>query len=351
MSCAVSGVDIPSSALRIPMDVHPRSFIPWLCDVVIPSVAVGSKLLRQIHSCTVNAADYYDESNDDAVDGIDASIMLLLVREDYSFSSVDDSCDSSASIVDCIRSFAAAGDADFDQAVKQYANELCDDDQDNIPRALHRARTLFHWCASPAVKCGIVLKMLRVALVSVQRPPDITTLVKEAITMAVDENDKSKLQEATRLLEINSLVKNYCGNGAQEFFRVSDPSHGLKLVHHVSCHIDVPTVFSNVLMLCNAFTHVSKLDACLSLIQRTMGTPSGKASLNHAGRCALFLHEIYLIDATLAEAVGKRMAGFCAGVLEDCKKMILLKTFVVEAKRHAKVASSTACAMLSVMQD
>jgi hypothetical protein len=77
---------IPSTALRIPMDVHPRSFIPWLCDVVIPSVAVGSKLLRQIHSWTVNAADYYDESNDDIVDGIDASIMLLLVREDYCFS-------------------------------------------------------------------------------------------------------------------------------------------------------------------------------------------------------------------------------------------------------------------------
>ena len=84
---------IPSSALRIPMDVHPRSFVPWLCDVVIPSVAVGSKLLRQIHSWTVNAADYYDESNNDH--GIDASIMLLLVREDYCFSTETDGPDRS----------------------------------------------------------------------------------------------------------------------------------------------------------------------------------------------------------------------------------------------------------------
>ena len=81
---------ISSSALRIPMDVHPRSFIPWLCDVVIPSVAVGSKLMRQIHSWAVNAADYYDESNDDVVDGIDASIMLLTVREDFCFSTEKD---------------------------------------------------------------------------------------------------------------------------------------------------------------------------------------------------------------------------------------------------------------------
>jgi hypothetical protein len=77
------------------MDVHPRSFIPWLCDVVIPSVAVSGKFLRLIHSWTVNAANYYDESNDDIVDGIDASIMLLLVREDYCFSIEKDGPDHS----------------------------------------------------------------------------------------------------------------------------------------------------------------------------------------------------------------------------------------------------------------
>lgn len=131
-----------------------------------------------------------------------------------------ESCDSAASIVDEIRSFATDVDADFDQAVHQYAGEICDDNRDNIPHALLFARTLFHWCTSPAVKCGIVLKMLRVALVSVQRPPDITSLAKDAIAMAIDENDKSELQEASRLLAIDSLVRNYCGNGAQEFFRV-----------------------------------------------------------------------------------------------------------------------------------
>ena len=132
----------------------------------------------------------------------------------------DESLNSVASIRDEIRSFATDVDADFDKAVHQYANELCDDNRDNIPHALHQASILFQWCTSPAVKCGIVLKMLRVALVSVPRPPDITSLAKDAIAMAVDENDKSELQEASRLLAIDSLVRNYCGNGAQEFFRV-----------------------------------------------------------------------------------------------------------------------------------
>jgi hypothetical protein len=62
--------------------------------------------------------------------------------------------------------------------------------------------------------------MLRVALVSVQCPPDIALLAKDAIAMAVDENDKCELQEALKLIEIDSLVRKYCGNGAQEYFRV-----------------------------------------------------------------------------------------------------------------------------------
>jgi hypothetical protein len=72
---------IASSALRIPMNIHPRAFIPWLCDIVIPNVVVGSKSLRQIHSWALTAADHYDDVHDDAVNGIDASIMLLSVRE------------------------------------------------------------------------------------------------------------------------------------------------------------------------------------------------------------------------------------------------------------------------------
>lgn len=116
----------------------------------------------------------------------------------------------------------------------------------------------------------------------------------------------------------------------------------------------MPTVLSDALFLCDTFTHISKLDTCVLLLQRTMVTPNNHIRsllLNRVEQCASLLLKIYSFDATLAEAVGERMAGFCAIVLEDCKKMILLKIVVTDSKRQAKVATSTACALLSVMQD
>lgn len=143
-------------------------------------------------------------------------IVKELVKSALKHSSLEDHADT----VNEIRSFAVGVDADFDEAVHHYANELCDDNRDNIPHALQWTQTLSQWCSSPSVRCTIVLKMLRIALVSVQRPPDLTGLAKETIEMAVDENVKSELEEAFRLLGIDSLVRRYCGNGAQEFFRV-----------------------------------------------------------------------------------------------------------------------------------
>ena len=104
--------------------------------------------------------------------------------------------------------------------MQQYANELCDDNRDDIPHALQRAQILCQWCTSPSIKCSMVVKMLRVSLVSVQLPPDLTELAKGTIALAVNETDKRELEEAFRLLGIDALVRRYCGNGAQEFFRV-----------------------------------------------------------------------------------------------------------------------------------
>ena len=139
----------------------------------------------------------------------------------------------------------------------------------------------------------------------------------------------------------------------------SDPAHGLKLVQHICRHIDVPTVLADALMLCDAFTHVSKLDTCVCILQRTMvASVSTKSNQDEepkpntrATQCASFMKEIYSNDMVLGERVGERMAGFCSGVLEGSRKMILQEVLVEEAKRQAIVASSTACGMLFAMQD
>ena len=117
-------------------------------------------------------------------------------------------------------------------------------------------------------------------------------------------------------------------------------------------------MLADALMLTDAFTHISKIDTCVSLLQRIMVADSptntkgdGSSDNNRSEQCALFMREIYVEDTVLAARVGDRMIGFCAGTLEDAKKMIVQEIFPVEAKRQAKVASSTACAILSVMRD
>ena len=69
---------IASAALQIPLDSDPRSFLPWLCDMVIPKLSIGHPLLESIRSWACSAADRYDEEN--ILSGIDSSITLLEVR-------------------------------------------------------------------------------------------------------------------------------------------------------------------------------------------------------------------------------------------------------------------------------
>ncbi|KAL9186582.1 hypothetical protein ACHAXT_005820 [Thalassiosira profunda] len=266
--------------------------------------------------------------------------------------------DHSPGVVGEIRTYAASVEADFDEAVRQYANELCEDKGDDVPAVLQQAEALSRWCRAPAKKCSIVLRMLRRALVSARCPPDLTALAEEAIDMAVEEETRSELKEAARLLAIDQLVRKYCGNGAKDIFSATEPSHCRKLVQHVCRHIDAPTVLADALMLCDAFTHVSRLDTCVSLLQRVVVASLAKTAAagepsRRADQCASFLTEIYARDADVAERAGERAAAYCAGMLEDCKKAILRGTFPgeEEARRRAALACPAACAILSVMQD
>ena len=150
----------------------------------------------------------------------DGYILKELVKSALNHSTLEERATSCEGLVDEIRAYAAEINANFDEAVQHYANELCDTNHSNIPAVLKETQQLSQWCTSPSTKCQIVLKMLRRALVSVQRPPNLIALADEAIGMAVEEELKSELEEATRLLKIDLLVRKYCGNGAQEFFRV-----------------------------------------------------------------------------------------------------------------------------------
>ena len=66
---------VASSALRIPVSIDPRSYIPWLCDLVIPSLSIGHPLLDYIRAWSCRTADRYDEA--DTTNGLDSSIAFL----------------------------------------------------------------------------------------------------------------------------------------------------------------------------------------------------------------------------------------------------------------------------------
>jgi len=125
-------------------------------------------------------------------------------------------------LIDKIRTYASEVEYNFDEAVQQYATELCSDNNHttDIPHAILQSQVLSQWVTDPAVKCTIVLQMLRRARVSVDCPPDLSSIAQDAISIAVDEKMKSQLVEDLNLLVIDTLVRKYCGNGAQDYFKV-----------------------------------------------------------------------------------------------------------------------------------
>ena len=110
-------------------------------------------------------------------------------------------------------------------------------------------------------------------------------------------------------------------------------------------HIDVDSVLSDVLLLCDAFKDISVANASFSLLKRVM-ISRGKCRV---GQCAHIMTTLYSRDALLATAVGERATRFCAETLEDCKKLILQNLFAFEAKKRAKQIVQVACSILSVM--
>lgn len=112
-----------------------------------------------------------------------------------------------------VRQYAIDINANFDEAAHQYAIELCDTSRDNIPTILDQTEKICRLCSSPSLRCLIVLKILRKALVSTQHPPDLSKLASEALSWVTDGDVKSEIEEAMRLLSIDSLVRKYCGNG------------------------------------------------------------------------------------------------------------------------------------------
>ena len=241
--------------------------------------------------------------------------------------------------------FCQDSEVSFDDILIQYSDRLCDT-IDMSQSLLIEASSIARCCIHDSSKCKITLSILRAALLCGTSSPCISDLSRDAIFWAAgDLTMQSELTEATRLLVINAMVVSYCGrDAALELFRVDNPSHAIKLLSYVCRHVGYPNALSDAFTLCNAFTHLSKEDACIQLLESSM--LSGPAE-----SCASVMRAIFSIEAALATSVWERVLEFCSLTLYDCCKILRNSNFRKSDSEYAKALCCKALLVLEAVQE
>ena len=209
-----------------------------------------------------------------------------------------------------IQKFCKDSSVVFDEALMLYAKELCGG-KNTSRRAIEESASLARCCITTTAKCQVVLVTLRAALFCRHSPVWLSELSREAIEWAAgDSSLRSELEEASRLLLIDGIVGRYCGDGAKELFHVDNPRHAIRLVDFVSRHFAHERVLSDILALCEAFSHLSQEDVCSQIIQNAIleGDEEVSASL---------LNSLYSQNVQLAKASFSRVISFCIDMIEE----------------------------------
>ena len=270
-------------------------------------------------------------------------------------SKASSNADRRALIMERVQPFCKAANTNFDVVLSMYTKELCDSNRNNA-RILLEASSLSRLCTGSA-RCEVALKVLRAAILCTEQPPALSDLSREAIEWAIDDGMRSELEEATRLLVVDRIVRRYCGNGAQELFRVADPRHGLRLLHFVCRHIDGPSAIQDALALCDAFTHLSKADACVLILRRMALSSPPEANADdkvfRADQCASLLRHLYTKDPILAEEVGVETCMYLSEAVQDCSPMMGEASSITKQlkQKDGKAAARAAMSIVSVMQE
>jgi len=264
-------------------------------------------------------------------------------------------------IVMRVGSFCEKTSLNFDDIIHQYTEEYCISGKRICANTLIHISSLVKYCSNLAKKCEIALQVLQAGLLCSEIPTHLTELSRESITWANQLSQhkvKAELEEATRLLKIDSIVRRYCGNAAHDFFRVSDPRHAFRLIEHVCKFVDDPKSFTDALLLCDSYVHISKIDVCALFLENVilasdvnaLKTETIKEGINsfptRANQTASLLTNLYQIDEHLASEVGSRVIAFCSQILEDnrCK---VHKEYEMKCIR----VCSSACSILQIMSN
>lgn len=247
-----------------------------------------------------------------------------------------------------------------DKSIDRYTSQLTSGRGGSTPNALRQVDMLAKCCLESEMKCQIGLKALRSALLCPSQPPSsLFSLSDDMLAWSECNFDlQSQIQEATRLLKVNEILRRRCGNVATEYFRVAEPDHSVRLLRHICRLIDEKDVLADALDLCDAFTHLSKIEAGFLLCQRTMlataavdgnsADSEDERMRDRRGQCLEIVRQLYSTEERLGDEVTSRLIAFATEVISESAN----ERFPSANDSHTRVArsvSSTACSIISFL--
>ena len=240
-----------------------------------------------------------------------------------------------------VKPFCDDAGVDFDQILVAYNSDLCNSKQTSA-QALLESSSIARCCCDPLVRCQVALAVLRAALLCGKSPLCLAELSKDAIDWAaVDANVKSELEEATRLLVVDEIVRKYCGPGARDLFRVDNPLHATRLLNFVCRHFRTSSVLSDALDLCDAFTYLTREEACILILERASAAQDEEL-------CVELMNAVFALVPAISESVAHRVIEYNCHALDKACLMMSLNDSGFQSvtyKKRATAACGVACAI------
>ena len=239
--------------------------------------------------------------------------------------------------------FCHQSGANLEEALLEYSKELCRGSKTS-KQAIQEACSIARSAENANIKCQIILTALRAALFCRYSPTWLSELSTDAIQWASgDCTLRSELEESSRLLLIDGIVGRYCGEGAKELFHVDNPRHAARLLQHVSQHIHCQTVLADVLNLCDAFAHLSQVNACSLVMQYAI--LNGDSDVY----CSV-LETLYKSNRILAKKTFAKVLTFVCDVVGDSSTESDRSFTAHDATRQkqSKLAADCACEIIPI---
>lgn len=262
-------------------------------------------------------------------------------------------CFSKSALRGDIEKFCSDAGVSFDDAVGKYAEELCASSNKNF--SFEESSGLARLCSDPEKRCQIALKVLHAVQFFNDRASDFKSFSSDAIDWAQLELTKSELKEVSRLLVIDEIVRRYCGAKAAELFRVSDEVHSYRLLLHVTRYIDIPSQLEDVIFLCDSFTHLSKTDACLKLLEKVVMAPEIKqvekkiySWKSRNEQCETIILSLLNSDVNMTIRLALKLCSFCSEMISHLHKSLLVANSVNQ--EEAKYQYLSCCTAITSIE-